>query len=224
MDPASVRFDEWKRVVDHMKRLFAIVCGLALTLGCVNAYTCYNRSDADTVGILQFVILLVSVVPIFHGAERSLDLKYLRADKPGARPFWIIVDFWLLLVSALFFVVIAQCVPDYRPATPPNVDVLRDRFLLFLGAFFLYDVVVLMQGALRVQTPGAAAPDRIVLLAHGAWMAGNGVMGAIYLISRSYLEPGSEPVGLFCVLLALALFRTVCDYAFGWRFLFPPPP
>lgn len=45
MDPASaaVRFDEWKRVVDHMKRLFAIVCGLALTLACVNAYTAFNR-------------------------------------------------------------------------------------------------------------------------------------------------------------------------------------
>jgi hypothetical protein len=233
MDAAAtvaVRFDEWKRVVDHMKRLFAIVCGLALTLGCVNAYTAFNRpmyadqwAWPDWVGVLQFVILLVSVVPVFHGAERSLDLKYLRADAPGARPGWIILDFWLLIFSALFFVVIAQCVPDYRPSRQPDVEVLRDRFLLFLGAFFLYDVVVLLQGALRAQT-GPATPDKIVHWAHVAWMAGNGFMGAVCLIARSWLEPGSEPLGLFTILLVLALLRTVCDYAWGWQFLFPPPP
>lgn len=162
-------------------------------------------------------------MPIFHGAERSLDLKYLRADRPGARPGGIILDFWLLLFSALFLVVIAQCVPDYRPSKQPNVDVLRDRFLLFLGAFFLYDVVVLLQGALRAPT-GETATDRILLWTHIAWMAGNGFMGAICLIARSWLAPGSEPLGLFTILLLLALFRTVCDYAWGWRFLFPPPP
>lgn len=226
MDP--VRFDEWKRVVDHMKRLFAIVCGLALTLSCINAYTCFNQPTADQVGILQFVILLISIVPVFHGAERSLDLKYLRAEAPGGHPGWIILDFWLLLVSALFFILIAQGVPDYRQGTPPDVDLLRDRFLHILGIFFLFDVAVLLQGALRIHASAAAGDqvtsDGIIRRAHVLWMIGNGAMGAACLISRSYLGPGTDVVGLFWLILALAIARTIWDYGWGWRFLFPPPP
>jgi hypothetical protein len=119
-------------------------------------------------------------------------------------------------------------VPD-RQSTPPDVDLLRDRFLHILGIFFLFDVAVLLQGALRIHAPAAAprtqaANDTIIRRAHVLWMIGNGAMGAACLISRSYLMPGTDATGVFWVILALAVARTIWDYGWGWRFLFPPPP
>src|SRR6266571_165610 len=95
-DPAQAR----ARLIDHFKRAYQIIVGLAITIACTKLFT-----SETTLSLWLFCTFFITVVPIFHGGDRSLDVKYL-----GARPqgFWqraaYIWDVYMLLITAVLFV------------------------------------------------------------------------------------------------------------------------
>jgi len=61
------------RVVDHAKRLYSIVVGLAVAEACKQLFP----SDSwNSTTFVLFCTFLVTIVPIFQGFDRSLDIKY----------------------------------------------------------------------------------------------------------------------------------------------------
>ena len=101
------------RLIDHFKRAYQIIVGLAITLACTKLFPAGIPSFAifsDT-SFWLFCTFLITVVPIFHGGDRSLDIKYLRESPPG---FWgkaaYVWDVYMLLITAILFVKIAQSI------------------------------------------------------------------------------------------------------------------
>lgn len=208
---------ERARVIDHVKRLFAIVCGLAITVASTNAFTCLVIAK-DWVGVLQYLATLFTIVPIFHGAERSLDLQYLRRDSGVPTNLRFITDIWILIGMALFFVAIAQTIPNYRPPAPSASEVAatHSHFFLALGLFFLFDVLGLAIGLSRQSRESVAV---VYKQAHKRWMGLNFVMAVVCLTAWRYFDAALLCVSL--VIAMLAIVRTALDYCVGWKFLYP---
>ena len=106
---------ERSRLIDHFKRAYQIIVGLAITLACTKLFPNDDPSIPWDTSFWLFCIFFITVVPIFHGGDRSLDVKYLRAPAVG---FWgraaYIWDVYMLLITAILFVKIAQAIPGPR--------------------------------------------------------------------------------------------------------------
>ena len=105
--PAADANLQRSRLVDHFKRAYQIIVGLAVTLACTKLFPHGIARHPDSTFWL-FCTFFITVVPIFHGGDRSLDLKYLGSQPHG---FWrraaYIWDVYMLLITAIFFVKIA---------------------------------------------------------------------------------------------------------------------
>ena len=103
---------ERSRLIDHFKRAYQIIVGLAITLACTKLFPNDDPSIPWDTSFWLFCIFFITVVPIFHGGDRSLDVKYLPAPAVG---FWgraaYIWDVYMLLITAILFVKIAQAIP-----------------------------------------------------------------------------------------------------------------
>jgi hypothetical protein len=212
------------RVVDHWKWLFAIICGFAITVACLRAYTCFLVPDLP--GILQFMALIVTIPPIFHGMERSLDLRYLQPTSaiPGA--VRMIVDTSILTITALLFLGLALSIPDFSQRfLVERQDTLRHWYLWLFVSFFWFDVLVLWGTSYRFDLPG-------VKKSHYALAVLNLVTGvAIALVMlfdpfAAWISTGFEPGQPTdsTVLLPVAIIaglRSVLDYWIGRKFLYP---
>jgi hypothetical protein len=141
----SDRSQERSRLIDHFKRAYQIIVGLAITLACTKLFPNWIALIPD-VTFWLFCIFFITVVPIFHGGDRSLDVKYL-----GSRPqgFWgraaYVWDVYMLLITAIFFVKIAQAIPGvglgFGGGTPPQTPQL---FYEWMTGMLVFDVGVLV--------------------------------------------------------------------------------
>jgi hypothetical protein len=74
--PAEVTAkDKRSRLIDHSKRLYAIIVALAVADACRTLFP-FTFSFLPTNSLVLFLSFLVTVVPIFQGFDRSLDIKY----------------------------------------------------------------------------------------------------------------------------------------------------
>jgi hypothetical protein len=201
-----------ERLIDHFKRVYSIVAGLALTDACRRALPIADLGDYR---LWMFAAFFVTLVPIFHGGDRSLDQKYLRQPPRGAWPkIWFLWDDYMLLLTAVFFVCIADSIPS-QSAT----DLSRpDLFYRWMAAMLGFDVFVLVIDRLKNRGRADLAPYRV-------WIPINLVMAMVCvwasLLAGSKALPQSWlSAGIF----ALAAGRTVLDYWAGKSFLFPDVP
>jgi hypothetical protein len=99
---------ERSRLIDHFKRAYQIIVGLAITLACTKLFPNDDPGVPWDTSFWLFCAFFITVVPIFHGGDRSLDVKYLQAPAVG---FWsraaYIWDVYMLLITAILFVKIA---------------------------------------------------------------------------------------------------------------------
>jgi len=75
------------RVVDHAKRLYSIVVGLAVAEACKRLFP-FDAWNSTT--FVLFGTFLFTIIPIFQGFDRSLDIKYYEVplgETPTARNF-----------------------------------------------------------------------------------------------------------------------------------------
>ena len=64
------------RLIDHFKRAYQIIVGLAIARACVKVLP-HGFSGFPDLEFWLFATLFVTLVPSFHGGDRSLDIKYL---------------------------------------------------------------------------------------------------------------------------------------------------
>lgn len=139
---------ERSRLIDHFKRAYQIIVGLAITLACTRLFSSASFSSS----IWFFCTFFITVVPIFHGGDRSLDIKYLGAQPTG---FWgraaFIWDVYVLLITAILFVKIALSIPTTTVTPVASVtgawsaagDSTPESFYLWMGGMLTFDVAVL---------------------------------------------------------------------------------
>jgi hypothetical protein len=206
------------RLIDHFKRAYQVIVGLAITLACGKVFAQGTFKLADP-ALLLFCTFFITVVPIFHGGDRSLDLKYL-GEQPTRLVSQVayIWDVYMLLITAIFFVKIAQAIPgpglsflsDSCSATSPRY------FYGWMAAMLFFDVGVLIvdwikSGLLRSR----AWKD---LQVYAIWVILNLILGFVcWLLPETDFAP--EIIGL--IVFGAAFLRTVLDYLFGRKFLFP---
>jgi hypothetical protein len=158
---------ERSRLIDHFKRAYQIIVGLAVTLACTKIFPRGIATFPD-VTLWLFCIFFITVVPLFHGGDRSLDLKYL-----GSRPhgFWAraayIWDVYMLLITAIFFVKIAQAIPGaglgFGGEAPPQTPQL---FYEWMAAMLAFDVGVLIIDWIKSGVLEAQGRDALRVYAH----------------------------------------------------------
>jgi hypothetical protein len=194
------------RVVDHWKRLFAIVSGFAITVACLRVYSC--ALSGDLTGMFQFVALVATIPPVFHGMERSLDLRYLQPRSPIPGAARMMGDTAVLMVTGLFFLGLALSIPDYGQTwLAGKKDVLQRWYIWLLVSFFVFDFIVLLATRGRLREAGVqSAHTRLAVL---NLVAGLAILVAVRLDSMLWS------------LALIAIVRSVIDYNMAKDLLYP---
>jgi hypothetical protein len=205
------------RLIDHFKRAYQIIVGLAITLACGKVFA-HGTIELSDPALLLFCTFFITVVPIFHGGDRSLDLKYL-GEKPssGWNQLAYIWDVYMLLITAIFFVKIAQAIPG------PGIGFLDNsgtatagHFYDWMAAMLFFDAIVLFIDGVKSALLGSRAWTRLQV--YVTWILLNVVLGVVCLvIPQTSWSP--ETVGI--VVFLAAFVRTVLDYIAGSKFMFP---
>ena len=201
------------RLIDHFKRAYQIVVGLAVTLACGRAFA-GGTFDFSDPALVMFGTFFVTVVPIFHGGDRSLDLKYLGVNVTRVRDrIGYIWDVYMLLITAILFVKIAQAIPgpSLVLGAPPGDPAL---FYHWMANMFFFDTAVLVVDAIKSNGLRRAGQLKV----YRYWIPLNLVMALVCLyVPMAHLTP--QTTGL--IVFAAACVRSLVDYIFGWRFMFP---
>ncbi|HEX8168026.1 MAG TPA: hypothetical protein VF601_19835 [Beijerinckiaceae bacterium] len=206
--------DQRARLIDHFKRVYTIVVGLSITEACKRLFP-FDFSDALNPSVLMFVTFLVTVVPIFHGGDRSLDVKYLEnppeKDTPWRR-FLLMWDVFMLLITAIFFVGIALSMQGAHGIPTPSA------FYFWMSRMLFFDCGVLIIDLLKTHLPRKLGHYLI-------WILLNFALGYMCLrASRSLGTSGStsdDTTWWGWVIFGLAFLRTIIDYIVGAKFMFP---
>ncbi len=208
-DPNQAR----ARLIDHFKRVYQIVVGLAITLACSKLFT------GDKITLCLFFVFLITVVPIFHGGDRSLDLKYLNKQPRGfAERASYIWDVYMLLTTAVLFVIIAQAIPGTTSSLVTASPTTPEIFYWWMGAMLLFDVGVLALDWLKNQWLRLGANQ---LSAYLPWAIMNAGLAVICLMAAHGVGCLGAGVKTGIIVSVAAFVRTSLDYYFGRDFLFP---
>lgn len=146
VDPERAKLElEGSRLIDHFKRAYQIIVGIAITNACLQLFQNGVIKFPDP-QFWMFCTFFITVVPIFHGGDRSLDVKYLGEEVSG---FWqrasYLWDVYMLLITAILFVKIAQAIP----ASP---EVPWQRFYQWMAGMLFFDVAILIVDAFKSRT------------------------------------------------------------------------
>jgi hypothetical protein len=123
-------YEQVKRSIDSLQRLYTIVVGLAvtealrkfLTIAPPEPWWAYWRA---------LTILLITIVPFYHGANGHLDQTYLYGfdGRRREKRYALLIDFFVLFVEGVLFFVLALSLNDF------------DRFVRLFQAILLADVL-----------------------------------------------------------------------------------
>lgn len=218
---------ERSRLVDHFKRAYQIIVGVAITLACTKLFPAgFPQWPWDTSAWL-FGVFFITIVPIFHGGDRSLDIKYLDSRPQGwlghAAYVW---DVYMLLITAILFVKIAQSIPVPKSAgaslffTGPAPET-PDYFYRWMAVLLFFDVFVLIVDWLK--SKALKIEGRKKLSAYLPWIILNGLLGLVcmWAVCRPAFLPSYSEPSVSQIVLALAVVRTFFDYVAGRKFMFP---
>jgi len=229
-DPAQVKQNR-VRLVDHFKRVYTIIVGLAITEAVKGQFPPTLETVFGPPGWM-FWTFFITIVPIFHGGDRSLDIKYTREAGVGNRAKYL-WDVYVLLFTAVLFVWIADSIPSVLKAAhpfPPK-DLLEQSMLFYrlMGIMFLFDVVVLFIDYWKSE-PNLRAD----LKSYYVWVPSNFILGILCFVASIAISKTQDPnqvysifslslslQGLSLIVFAAAAIRTGLDYWFSRAFLFP---
>ena len=204
------------RLIDHFKRAYQIIVGLAIAQACVKVLP-HGFSGFPDLELWLFATFFVTVVPIFHGGDRSLDIKYLdRQPKRGRQKAAYVWDVYILLITAILFVKVAQAIPG--PGEPQTAQ----AFYVWMMVTLFFDAVILVIDDVKTSIVN---PQAKPALASYLWWIGLNVSLAVICSFAASLPSSSLPSSSSGVVAAIvfgcALARTIADYWLGRSFLFP---
>lgn len=220
------------RLIDHFKRVYTIIVGLAITEGCKHLWPLDALSIFEP-NVWMFLAFFITVIPIFHGGDRGLDHKYSEIDSnhyPVRAYLW---DIYMLLFMSLGFVLVAEAIPQSTPAAPGLAAGEKSYapFYFIFGATLIFDVLVLGFGMRFGSRPGVG---RASLEPYPKWIRANGLLALfaflvgvfLTLTPTMLLYDRFAPLPLLAAILifAAAIVRTYYDYKNADAFMFPAAP
>ena len=197
-----------ENAVRSLVNLYTVVIGVALSLAVVTLMDAQKGLSAVTpTSILLFIAFIATLFPFYHGALRHLDDVYIENDHTNVRDGALMIDFILLFLHALAFVVLSLLLN--KPAD----------FAWLLIAVLAIDVVW------GVFAHFSAPPGKRGATAAGKWTIINFffvMLSAVYLVSQGMFLNYAGGTTILAILIALAcILRTVVDYLWCRSFYFP---
>ncbi len=193
--------------VKSLITLYTVVIGAALSLAVARIINAASGLTSVTgVSVLLFVSFVVTLFPFFHGALRHLDDAFVENSSPNIKTGALIIDFALLFLHALAFVVLSQLLQQ------------PSQFAWFLIAVLAIDVL----WGVFAHFASSSASNRS---AESKWTRINLVFiafAAIYLVSNDiYLELPNDGMKLASLLSIACVLRTTVDYIWCKDLYFP---
>ena len=201
--------DPVTRSIDSLQRLYTIVVGLALTLalsGYLNPPPALNTSGATVPAethIAVLLIMIVTLVPFYHGANRHLDATHVFVAENDAPPrYALMIDFCALFAEGIFMVMMGLSIVN------------EGRFLSLFSVLLLIDIGWAAFARFTVRTePGRKATAK--------WFWINIVAVSVLYVVR--VTPLLPPENRLTGALGVASLRTLVDYVLCWDFYVPAP-
>lgn len=185
-----------EKSIDSLQRIHALISALALGEGVrrliVDPGTANTSFNLEA--LPQFISLVCTLVPFYHGMHRHLENTYLFASDVRHPKGVLLIDFVAFLVEASTFFALATLFKS--PA-----------FYWVLASLLTFDA--LWAGATALINP--VTKFRWCLLNFCAAIA------MLIVLSLNVFRPGME----VWLLTLIAGIRTVLDYSTHWRFYFP---
>lgn len=194
--------------VTQLAELYNVVIGIALSVAIYNLIDVSARpAPVNWANLFGFAVLLVTIIPFYHGAVRHLYITYVEGGgssriKSGA----LLADFVLLFIEGCLFVALAILLIDT---------------VVFIYGYICLLVLDCVWGFLaKLAFTGAEAQA-----AEQKWAVINIVtVAAVFVLLAYVFEQGNGDFSIFAkmALFSIALLRTIADYSWCWRFYYPP--
>jgi hypothetical protein len=193
--------------VKSLVNLYTVVIGVALSAAVVGVIdVSAGLESATLVSSLLFIAFVATLFPFFHGALRHLDDAYIENDNEHIKEGALVIDFVLLFLHALAFVVLSLLIK--KPA----------HFAWVLAALLTIDVVWGVFAHFASSTKGS-------LTAESKWTIINfifvGFVVSFLVIRGISLNELPEPIKLAIPLAFICTLRTLVDYIWCKDFYFP---
>lgn len=193
--------------IRSLVNLYTVVIGAALSLAVAGAID-INKGLASlsAVSILLFIAFLATLFPFFHGALRHLDDTFLENPNPNLKTGALVIDFALLFLHALAFLVLSQLLK--KPAD----------FAWFLIAVLTIDVVWGVFTLFGSTATGKFSPESRWTIINFLFIAAT----SFYLIDQEiYLGAPAAPDKLAWLVAIGCVVRSTLDYLWCRDLYFP---
>jgi hypothetical protein len=193
--------------VRSLVNLYTVVIGAALSLAVARAIDVKaGLTSISSVSILLFGCFVVTLFPFFHGALRHLDDAFVENESQNIKAGALIIDFALLFLHALAFVVLSQLLQ--RPS----------HFAWLLIAVLMIDVV---WGVFAHY--GSSSGSK--LSAESKWAIINfifvGIVAAYLVGNDIFLNYNRDALKLSILLTIACALRSTVDYVWCRELYFP---
>jgi hypothetical protein len=189
-----------ERSVDSLQQIYAVVIALAISQAIQSLLKdpssgAVLKTEEILAGLPPFVAFLVTLLPFWHGMNRHLDRCYLE-KKQGVVHGALLFDFGAFFIEASLLFAAGWSLRS-------GIDT-----FVYLGLLLAVDMLWGFVSHL-IHFRGAKSHVR-------RWSAINVVAMAISVLVVGF--PFQYKIN---VLMAVAIFRSIADYSFCWRFYFP---
>ena len=193
--------------IRSLVNLYTVVIGAALSLAVAGAIDINKGlSSLSAVSILLFIAFLATLFPFFHGALRHLDDTFLENPNPNLKTGALMIDFALLFLHALAFLVLSQLLK--KPAD----------FAWFLIAVLTIDVVWGLFTLFGSTVAGKFSPESRWTIINFLFIAAT----SFYLIDQEiYLGAPAVPDKLAWLVAIGCVVRSTLDYLWCRDLYFP---
>jgi hypothetical protein len=193
--------------IRSLVNLYTVVIGAALTVGVAGTIDVNKGLESiSRVAILLFVAFVATLLPFFHGALRHLDDAYIENESHHIKAGALIIDFALLFMHALAFVILSQLLKKPADFAWLLIVVLSIDVVWGLFAYF-------------------AASSTTKLSAESRWAIINFffiVFVLLYLLNQKiYVGWGGDSTTLAALIAIACAARSVFDYLWCRDFYFP---
>ncbi|HVJ56130.1 MAG TPA: hypothetical protein VM689_26955 [Aliidongia sp.] len=227
------------RTIDQVKRLYAVVMGLAVSSSFSDAYKVFKLKDIDSVMIgitVSEILTLISLIGLFYlGAERMLDSKYLDITvKPPPRRMIFLFDLCSLGLVAALFIALADTLPDpadLNAQMRPEIYFPKSQHVFLIGLMTLYvvdfiillgQIIILYARKIIRRSPSHDASIR----AHWCWILSNVICFGIFF--PFVTDPSADAIvdllgvnRLSILLVVVHTTRFLLDYNLAFSFYYP---
>jgi hypothetical protein len=185
-----------EKSIDSLQRIHALISALAVGEAVRRLIINPGAADAsfNVEALPQFVALVCTVVPFYHGMHRHLEQTYLFATDVRHPKGVLLIDFVVFLVESSTFFALATLFKS--PA-----------FFWLLAVLLIFDA--LWSGTMALITQ--AANFKWCLLNFST------AIGMFVVLSLNVFKSGHD-VWLLTLIVSI---RTIIDYTTHWRFYFP---